>query len=654
MAVCCDVLPRTMEEASATSPIPPLEWFRLGMAAFVAGQTMIFGLSVNISSPNPQDRVILQSIMAVMTLVVLILAGGDVLRASYKALLEWRIVTEQLFTIGILGALATSLYSTFVGRGNVYYEVVSVMVAIYTFGNMLNRRKRQQALAAADILRREFDTCTRIGCSGREERVPVGEIGENDHVLVRQGEGIPVDGVVLEGVAFVRETTMTGEPFPVVKRPGDSVLAGSQLLDQSLILRSSTRGENRRLDELLRMVRLARERPTGIQVEADRITRYFLPLVVGLAIAGFALWTHLRGWEAGMFDALSVTVVACPCAMGLATPIGIWNALSALGSHGIVPVSGEWIERLSKVDTIVFDKTGTLSEDELQLIDLITHPQTDRASLLPLLYGAQRVSRHPVARAFHPFQTEGIPLPVVRPLPGIGVEAVYEDGTVLQIGNKDLLQSEDGEDLVLLKPSPQTSHSHEIYVRRNGSLVALAILKEKFRNSVEEILKQLEADGLRVEIMTGDRAESVSHLKLEHIHSGLLPDQKAELVDALQSAGRKVLFVGDGINDTAAISHSYVGLAMGSGSRLAQESAGAVMFGDDLSAVRKAVRISRRAVKAIRQNLFFAAGYNFTGITVALCGVLHPIAASLLMFVSSFAVTWNATRLGEAIRSTEK
>lgn len=651
MTGCCDILPRSSEDASAVSRIPPFEWIRLGLAAFVAGQTMTVGLAVNISPPNPQDRMILHTIMALMTLVVLALAGGDVLKESWRSLLQRRVVTEQLFTIGILGALGTSLYSSFVGRGNVYYEVVAVLVAIYTFGNMLNRRKRQQALASADTLRREFETCTRIGCSGREEKIHVREIQEGDRVLVRLGEGIPVDGSVLEGVAFVRETAMTGEPFPVVKHPGDLVLAGSQLLDQSLMIRSSTSGENRKLDGLLRMVQQAQERPATIQMEADRITRWFLPLVIVLGLAGFALWTYLRGWETGMLNALSIIVVACPCAMGLATPIGIWNALSALARLGIVPTSGEWIERVAKVDTVVFDKTGTLSEDELQLVDLITLPETDRATLLPLLYGAERVSQHPVARAFHQLQTQETSLPTVRQLPGVGIEATYEDGTTLQIGNKDLLLPTDDKQLSLLKSSLPESYTHEIYIRRNGKIIALAILKEKFRSSVDDLLKELENDGLRVEVMTGDRAESVSHLKLAHIHSGLLPEKKAELVAEIQSSGRHVLFIGDGINDTAALSRAHAALAMGGGSQLARESASAVMFGNDLSAVRQAVKISQRTVKAIRQNLFFATAYNFLGIGLALAGLLHPVVASFLMFASSLAVTWNATRLGEAIQS---
>lgn len=652
MSACCDPLSPSFQEEHTLDSVTPLQWLKLGLAGFVAAQTMVFSLAINLSPPNPQDRLVLHTILSIMTLVVLVLAGGPLALETWNSLKERRISSEQFFALGIVGALATSIYSSVTGRGNVYYEVVAVLVAIHTFGTMLSQRKKRQAIASANAIRRDFDTCTKLVCGGNEHRVRVKEIQPGDRVLVRIGEGIPIDGVIEEGVAFIAETAMTGEPFPVVKRPGDSVLAGAQALDQPLVIRSTTSGDQRQLDVLLSLVQRAQEKPSTIQLEADRIVRWFLPVVVVIALLTFAGWAYAKNWEAGMLQALTVIVVACPCAMGLATPIGLWNALSALSARGIIPQSGEWIERVAAVDTVVFDKTGTLSEEELRLVDLITVPGMDRVALTKNLAAAQAASLHPVARAFHSLKKQDAEekAPRIQLLPGAGIEAHFSDGTLLQVGNVTLLTAQDDATSLRAQTALQERPTHEVFIRQNGQLVGLALLQEKFRESAEETIQRMESDHLQVEIMTGDRAESVRHLQLKHLHASLLPEDKARLVAERQSSGQKVLFVGDGVNDTAALAGAHAGLAMSNGATFAHDSANAVIFGGDLSAIHSAVRICRRAVGVIRQNLCFAIAYNLLGIGLAVGGVLHPVAASLLMFGSSISVTWNAMRLGESIR----
>jgi heavy metal translocating P-type ATPase len=657
---------------------------------------MISGLAVNLSPPVGGARLWIHGIMALCAIVVFWLMGPPLVRSAWAGAWRRRIVVEQLFLLGIGGAFAGSIHATLTGYGSVYYEVVAVLLAIYTFGHLLRDRRRRAALQAADALRGEFTRCLRLATDGTVQEVDVAGVRPGDRVLVRPGDPISVDGEIRRGQAFVRETALTGEPFPVVRREGDTVFAGSQVLDQELILEAKSAGSARTLDRLLNSVEALRARPSLLQREADRVVQWFLPAVVAIALGTACFWTLRDNWIVGLFNGMAVTLVACPCALGLATPIGIWNALNSLTRRGVRPNSADLVEALSRVDTVVFDKTGTLSESELSLVDFVTIEGIDRPRLTGLIVAAEKRSNHPIGRAFgewgkrngvleywsggvlgsrndvlpntpilgnagfSPYGADNCPpgadeaapsngcsntpFPVptvdeVTTLPGIGLRATV-GLDVIEVGNDRLLRPTDQEILEELRAQLREPGLQEVFVRFNGRLVALGVLRERLASFAADVLARLEASGYECRVMTGDRSDSAFALDLPRVARGLQPEQKAALVQSLESAGKRVLFVGDGINDAVAMSTATASLALVHGATIARENAGGII--QDIRGVVSTLAICRRIVQAIRTNLLFALGYNLVGITLAAAGLLHPVVAALLMLGSSVTVTSRA------------
>jgi heavy metal translocating P-type ATPase len=610
---------------------------RIAFAAVVAAQSMIFSLAVNLSPPSGATRLWLHGALAASAVGVFALVGGPLLRAA----LVPRVAFEQLFLLGICGAFFASLVSTLTGVGHVYYEVVAILLAIHTFGRTLGERRRAAALDAARALGAEFATCERVAPDGTLLTVPVKEIRRDDLVAVIAGGNIPVDGVVAEGVALVDEATLTGEPFPVVRRAGDPVLAGSRLLDGPLRVRATVDGGDRLLDALFARVREAQSRPGRLQREADRLVAWFLPAVVAIAIGSFAAWTAHAGWTVGLFNALAVILVACPCSMGLATPVGVWSALADLARHGVVAGTSDLVERLAAVRQVVFDKTGTLGDEQMELVDFVSAPGVDREALLAEVAALEAASDHPIARAFRRSAPAGAAREV-RNLPGVGVEGRVGE-VRLSVGNSSLLPrdlSRPADELraQLRAAGPTTP---EIYVVRDGALGGIAVLRERLREASRSVLAELEAAGLPCTVLTGDRSSSAAAHGLANVEAGLSPVEKAARVREISAVGR-VLFVGDGVNDAPAMAEASASLAIATGSPLARETAMGELR--DLRAIPAAIARSRAAVRTIRRNLRFAAAYNGIGITLAAAGILHPVAAALLMLASSFTVTTLALR----------
>jgi Cu+-exporting ATPase len=621
-------------------------WLRIGMAGLLAAQAMIFSLAVNMAPVEGNARWILHGALALSAIGVFLLAGLPILRESWNALRRGKIVFEQFFLVGILGAFGASVHSSLTGAGGVYYEVVAVLVAIYTFGTILARQRRDALRRSIEKIGAAFDLCERVDAAGHRERVTVDRILPGDQVLVGAGEGIPVDGTVADGVALVSEAALTGEPYPVVKRAGDPVLAGGRVEDSTLRIAATSNGRSRRLDTLLRSIEEARKNPGRIQREADRLVAWFLPLVLVIAALTTIGWTMHSGWITGVFNGLAVLLVACPCAMGLATPVAIWAALAALAKRGLFARGGDAVEALALVDTAVFDKTGTLSESDARIVDFVVAPGTDRTRLLREIAAVQTGSGHPIARAFRVSSQDPEPLLAreIRVLPGAGIQGILPDDTALHIGNEGIVAA--GDDPASLRDLLATGETggHEIFVRRGGHLVALALVRESLRDSARDALAQMKQLGLRTIVMTGDREENAARFGFDECLAGLTPDAKLREVEKLRAAGRKVLFIGDGINDAPAMAAATASIAMGAGSELPRETAGMELNGQDLRVVPQSVALGRATVRAIRRNIAFAACYNIFGIGLAAAGLLHPIAAALIMLVSSLTVTWRVLR----------
>jgi len=643
MSACCHSTCDTPADEAALQR-EAKTWLRLGIAGLLAAQAMIFSLAVNLSPVEGTAHLIIHSALALSALGVFLLAGLPILRESWSALRHGRMVFEQFFLAGILGAFAASVHCSLTGEGHVYYEIVAVLVAIYTFGTLLARRRRDALRQSIEKLGAAFDLCERVTGCGQRETVRIDDIRPGDHVLVGAGQGIPIDGTVAEGVALVNEAPLTGEPFPVVKRAGDPVLAGSRVEDSTLRLTATSHGRSRRLDALLAAVEEARRNPGRLQREADRLVAWFLPAVLIIAALTTIGWTLHSGWITGVFNGLAVLLIACPCAMGLATPVAIWSALAAFARRGLFARGGEAVENLASIDTAVFDKTGTLSESDARLVDFVAAPGLDRTTLRREIAAVQTGSQHPVARALRTAPGEPLLARDIRILPGTGIAGTLPDGTTLQIGNTRLLESSDrpGELRDLLATDDHSGH--EIFIRRDGRLVGLALLRESLRDSARHALAAMKHLGVRTIVMTGDREENAAHFGFDECLAGLTPDDKQREVEKLRAAGHRMLFIGDGINDAPAMAAADTSIALAGGSELPRETAALELNGQDLQAVPQAIALARATVRAIRRNIAFAACYNIVGISLAAAGILHPVVAALIMLVSSLTVTWRVLR----------
>jgi len=642
MASCCCSCGPSESTADAG------RWAKLAVAGLVAAQSMVFGLAINIAPPSGTARLVLHSALAISAIIVFFLVGGPLCRRSLAAARNRRVVFDQLFLVGIFAAFGASLHCTLTGTGHVYYEIVAILLAIYTFGDLLTEQRRGRALGVLGRMGKEFSSCRAVTDQGLVT-IPVTELSPGALIQVEPGEAVCVDGQIKEGVAFVRESALTGEPFPVVKRPGDKVWAGSYSLDGELKIAAS--GSERKLDRLLRHLEEARLRPARLQREVDRLAGWFLPTVVAVSVATFIGWTLAVGWEQGLFNALAVVLVACPCAMGIATPVALWSALERLARFGFVPRDADLVEKLSSVDSVVFDKTGTLAGEQMEIIDFITAPGVDRDGVRARVAAIELGSEHPIAQAFRSFGgTSELRASNLELLPGQGIRGLV-DGLSIEIGNAGVLQDRHQRirDELLRSSLARESMggTHQVFVVEGGELVAVAILRESLRSGARQALGTLERMEVTCSVMTGDRSEAAAFHGLPNLLADLSPEEKKELVCAQQAEDRKVLFVGDGINDSSAMAEANAAVAIAGGADLAKESADAELAGSHLEAVPAGIAAAKQSIRAIRHNLIFAASYNTIGIALAAAGILHPVVAALLMLVSSFTVTWRALKSAE-------
>ena len=602
---------------------------RLGIGMLVVGQSMIFGLALNLHDDVPPDvRWFVQTLIMSATLLVAALLGGPLFRAAWQELRRGRLTLEALFLLTMTGAMAASLQAHFTGRGKIYFEVVSVLLVVYTLGKVIGSRSRAIALASSRAWAEQLSTCRLVDDKGRTRVVPVAEILPGDVIEVFPGETVAVDGAIREGIGFVSEAPVSGEPFAVVRRPGDHVLAGTASYDATFRIEATAKGTERQVDRLLAVVEQARDRPVSFQAQADRLGRIFFPLIVLTAFGTFGYWTFLTpdGWEAGLFNAMSVLLVACPCVLGLATPIVIWSALGRLAERGLIVRAGDAIERLAEIDHVMLDKTGTLTDDSFTLLDIATFATGDeRAKLLGWLAIIQERSRHPIAKPFarlpRPFAPGSEPRVVsLNLVPGCGVEAEIEetDGRrhIIQICRSGCArlsgtarptspaiakcQANYLQASSLIRPncltfsdSRTTTQSyeptdagystaaeeltaqlraagHRIDVAVDGELAAVAVLAEQLRDSAPQAIAEFQQLGLKVEVLTGDTTERAVAMNLPAVRGGLLPDDKLAAIESAKAAGTKPLFVGDGINDAAALAAAHAGIALASGTRALQ------------------------------------------------------------------------------------
>jgi Cu+-exporting ATPase len=618
------------------------------------------------------DPDVLRSFLLALTLVVMGWAG----RHFYtRAWASFRHRSADMNTLIAIGTGASFLYSlaatlapgwfTTAGRSaDVYYEAIILIIALVLLGNTVEARAKTQTTRALKHLAELQPTTARIRNQGGEHDVPLGRVRPGDRVVVRPGERFPVDGTIASGTGAVDESMLTGEPLPVDKQSGDTVFGGTVNRTGAFEIDATAVGATSALARIVRLMREAQSSQAPIQRLADRISAVFVPVVLSIAVVTFLVWWLLPA-EPNLLRALTaavaVLIIACPCAMGLAVPTAVMVASGRGAAAGVLIKGGEPLERLAAVDTVVFDKTGTITSGKPRVTDVYTSPGYDERELLATIASVERLSEHPLAAAIveHTKQS-GATLSEAQnfsAIPGRGAHARVNGHDVI-VGTEALLRT-NSVDVALLTSVAAAWESDgktPVLVAIDGRAAGALAIADTVRENAAEVVRTLTSQGFQVTMLSGDRRRTADAIAravgVSSVIAEVLPDGKVEAIRALQSNGHVVAMVGDGLNDAPALAQSDVGIAMASGTDIAAEAADVTLMRSDLSSVVEAISLARQTMRTMKQNLFWAFVYNVVGIPVA-AGVLFPafgillspILASFAMAFSSVSVVSNSLRL---------
>ena len=639
----------------------------VAMWEMVAGRPLPLGLS-------PRALTWLQ--MALATPVVL-WGGWPFFQRGWASIVTRSLNMFTLIAVGVGVAYTYSIFATLFpnifpasfrlhgGAPAVYSEAAAIITALVLLGQVLELRARSRTSSAIRALLRLAPATARlVRDDGTEQDVPLQRVRPGDRLRVRPGEKVPVDGAVLEGNSAVDESMVTGEPIPVEKTAGSRVTAGTVNGTGMFLMQAEHVGSETLLARIVRLVSEAQRSRAPIQRLADVVASYFVPAVVAVAAVTFVVWGLIGPQPRlayAIVNAVAVLIIACPCALGLATPMSIMVGTGRGATTGVLIKNAEALEILEKVDTLVVDKTGTLTEGKPRLDAVVALPEQNESELLRLAASLERASEHPLAAAIvAAAQEKGLelrPVKEFRSLTGKGVLGTVE-GRSVALGNRKLLE-ELGLDLAALQQRAEElgrEGATVVFVAVDGRLAGLLAVADPIKQSTYEAIEMLRQDGVRIFMLTGDNsttaADVARKLGIEEVAAEVLPEQKHEVVRRLQAEGRVVAMAGDGINDAPALALAQVGIAMGTGTDVAMESAGVTLVKGDLRGIARARRLSRGTMRNIRQNLFFAFIYNSLGVPIA-AGVLYPVFGLLLspiiaaaaMTFSSVSVIANALRL---------
>ena len=606
---------------------------------------------------------------------VVLWAGWPFFRRAAASVRNRALNMFSLIGLGVGVAYGYSLIATFApglfppamrmdGLVPVYYEAAAVITVLVLLGQVLELKARARTGGAIRaLLKLAPRTARRIGAAGDEE-VPLDAVRPGDRLRVRPGEAVPVDGTVLEGTSAVDESMLTGESLPVAKAPGATLIGGTVNGTGALVMQAAKVGSDTMLSRIVRMVADAQRSRAPIQTLADRVSAWFVPAVMLAALIAFAAWMVLAPQPAfahALVAAVSVVIIACPCALGLATPMSVMVGVGRGAHMGVLIRNAEALERMEKIDTLVVDKTGTLTEGKPRVTAIEPAEGFDEARLLSLAAALERASEHPLAAAIlNAAEERHLAPPSVtgfKAIPGKGVTGKV-DGAAVAVGNAALM-TEQGIAADPRAASLAREGAGVMFVAVDGRLAGFIAVSDPVKRDTQAALESLKRDGIRIVMLTGDSratAEAVAaRLGIVEVEAEVLPADKQAVVRRLKVKGRVVAMAGDGINDAPALAAADVGIAMGSGTDVAMESAGITLVKGDLSGIARARALSRAAMRNIRQNLVLAFVYNVLGVPIA-AGVLYPVFGLLLspalsalaMSLSSVSVIGNALRLNRA------
>lgn len=596
--------------------------------------------------------------------------GGRFYVAAFHALRNKSANMDVLVALGTSAAYFYSLYLTIPSMGKeeqtveLYYETSAILITLILFGKLLEAKAKGRTSEAIQKLMGLQPKMAHLLRDGKEQKIPVEQVMVGDRLLIKPGEKIPVDGIVVEGFSSVDESMLTGESLPVDKKPGDRVMGATLNKNGRLVMEAKKVGKESTLAQIIRVVEEAQGSKASIQRIADRISGIFVPVVVGIALLTFLLWFLLmRPGQLGeaLENMIAVLVIACPCALGLATPTSIMVASGRAAELGILFKGGEHLEETHRLDTIVLDKTGTITHGKPVCTDVIS--VQEEKNWLPHVAGVEKNSEHPLATAI----VEGIREKGIEPLqasefvniPGSGVQAVVAKKDVM-IGSYKWMQQrkiEVPEALVEQMNELERQGKTVMLAAVDRSIAGMLAVADTIKETSKQAIAQLKTLGLEVYMLSGDNRRTAQTIAkqvgIQHVIAEVLPEEKAAEIKQLQKSGKKVAMVGDGINDAPALATADIGMAIGTGTDIAMESADVTLMHGDLSKIVDAIMISKETMKNIRQNLFWAFAYNSFGIPIAAMGWLAPWLAGAAMALSSVSVVLNSLRLRYFQRSAK-
>lgn len=661
-----DLKRRERQQETAIATMKRFRWQAI-VALLVGIPVMVWGMIGDNMMVTEANRSLWLAI-GLITLGVMVFAGGHFYTSAWKSLKNR---TATMDTLVALGTGVAWLYSMSVNlwpqgfpieARHLYYEASAMIIGLINLGHMLEARARQRSSKALEKLLDLTPPTARVVTEAGEKSVPLADVQPGMTLRLATGDRVPVDGEITQGEAWFDEAMLTGEPVPQQKSHGDSIHAGTVVQDGSVLFNASAVGSHTTLSRIIRMVRQAQSSKPEIGQLADRISAVFVPTVVAIALFSAAIWYFFGPAPQMVYTlviATTVLIIACPCALGLATPMSIIAGVGRAAEYGVLVRDADALQRASELDTLVFDKTGTLTEGKPQVVAVKTYGEITEAQALHLAAALEQGSSHPLARAIIE-KADDAQLPPVtrfRTLRGLGVSGEAEDHSLL-LGNLALLNEQQivTTEMEAEVQTQAAKGATPVLLAVDGKAAALFAIRDPLREDSVAALQRLHREGYRLVMLTGDNPVTAKAIAkeagIDDVIAGVLPDGKADAIKKLQSEGRKVAMVGDGINDAPALAQAEVGIAMGGGSDVAIETAAITLMRHSLVGVADALAISRATLRNMKQNLLGAFVYNSLGIPIA-AGILWPLTGTLLnpvvagaaMALSSITVVSNANRL---------